>query len=109
MDNVILNIPLSLFLWILGILLAIIGAIISVVYVNLKKKVDDVEEDLQDYKKCTDARIEALLINLTKINERVISKEELTKAIDEAVEKQFFKFENRLFKEGQLKPHKKGE
>lgn len=104
MESTILTIPLGLLLWILGILIGVVTAVIGVVYANLKSKVDDVDNDLDDYRKCTDARIESLLINLTKVNERVISKKELTEAINKAVKSQFLEFENRLFSEGRLIP-----
>lgn len=104
MDNTIVTIPLGLALWILGVLLTVIGAIVGVVYANLRKRSEDMEKELDTYKSCTDKRIEMLLLDYTKINERVISKEELTAAINEAVKKQFFEFENKLFKEGILKP-----
>ena len=111
MDNLILNIPLSLLLWLLGILLAVIGAVIGVVYSNLRNKVDDVEEDFEDYRKCTDNRIESLLLELTVVKEKIISKGELMQAIDEAVDTAFTKWENKLFRDGRLspKPIKKGE
>ena len=112
MDNLILNIPLSLLLWILGILLGVTGTVIGIVYTNLKKKVEDSESDLRDYRRCTDTRIETLLLELTVVKEKIISKGELMEAIDEAVDTAFTKWENKLFRDGRLSPiksSKKGE
>ena len=112
MDNFVLNIPLGLLLWILGILFAVIGTVFSIVYTNLNNKVEDVDDELGDYRKCTDVRIETLLLELTVVKEKIISKRELMEAIDEAVDTAFTKWENKLFRDGRLspiKPSKKGE
>lgn len=109
MDNSVLTVPLSLILWTLGILLGIISAIIGAVYANLKNKAEAVDNEFQDYRKCTDKRIEMLLLDLTKVNERVISKTELADVINDAVRGQFLEWENKLFRDGRLKPIKKGE
>lgn len=109
MENSVLTLPANLNLWILATLVGVIFTIIGVIYNNLLKKVDTVNKDLLEYKKCTDARIESLLLDLTKISERVISKAELTEVINKAVTEQFLKWENRLLKDGQIKPSKKGD
>jgi len=110
MDSVVLNIPLGLLLWILGILLAAISAVISIVYANLQRKVDDVDEDLEKFKDCTNSRIETLLLELTVVKEKIISKSELMDAVNEAVDTAFTKWENKLFRDGRLSPRpKKGE
>lgn len=72
----------------------------------MRDKINSVSETLDTYRACTDNRIEDLLLQLTVVKEKVISKQELTEAINEAVKNQFLGWENRLFNEGRLTPQK---
>jgi len=108
MGDSVLALP-NWYIWILGILIGLIFSIIGVIYTNMQKKIDMVSKELNTYKICTDRRLEELLIGQAKLSEKIISKDELMNAVDEAVTKQFLKWENLLLNEGRLKPTKRGE
>lgn len=99
----------NLIFWLLTTLVGILLMVIGVIYSNMQKKLDAVEEELNTLKTCTDSRIESLMLDLTRVSEKVISKNELKTVIEESVTKQFLKWENRLLNDGRLKPNKKGD
>ncbi|MDZ7821566.1 MAG: hypothetical protein U5N26_07000 [Candidatus Marinimicrobia bacterium] len=99
----------NLIFWLLTTLIGVIMVIIGAVYGNMQKKLEAVEDELNNFKSCTDTRIETIMLDLTKVSEKVISKNELKTVIEESVTKQFLKWENRLLNDGRLKPNKKGE
>jgi predicted PurR-regulated permease PerM len=91
-------------LWLISTLFGVICVILGVIYKNMRDKINSVSQTLDNYRVCTDNRIEDLLLQLTVVKEKVISKQELTEAINEAVKSQFLGWENRLFHEGRLVP-----
>ncbi len=94
----------SLEFWLLTALFGILVTAFGVIYNSLVKKIDSIKSDFDDYRRCVDNRLEYLTLELTKVNERVVSKMELKEAISEAVQQEFLKWENKLFHDGKLQP-----
>lgn len=94
----------SLGFWLLTALFGVATTAFGAIYNGLVKKIDNLRTDFEENRRCVDNRLEFLTLELTKVNERVVSKTELKEAISEAVQQEFLKWENKLFHDGKLQP-----
>ena len=90
--------------WLLTAMFGVVVTAFGIIYNSLVRKIDGIKTDFDEYRKCVDNRLEFLTLELTKVNERVVSKTELKEAIVEAVQQEFLKWENKLFHDGKLQP-----
>jgi len=90
--------------WLLTAMFGVVVTAFGIIYNSLVRKIDGIKTDFDEYRKCVDNRLEFLTLELTKVNERVVSKTELKEAISEAVQQEFLKWENKLFHDGKLQP-----